>query len=301
MGDSFYDSFRWLDEDTDIDLSLDNYPQQVNPPSCLMPRRRPSFRRTLSFNSVNISRKSTSLASYGKTPVSSPTTESQSVRANIAGSRSSLSRPTSKSKPRHTSQSSTSSIDPSAQYYHDPEARLKLRVFLTSPQKFDEAIEFGFPALKDGDTLKTPVQLGPGLQIQGFKGTFLDDDDDDDDASIHGDKKGPCSKISRLSYVTENPEDSHVLSFADNKRKSWMPQSEPNPQQTPNTREMTLRMTLTRPDLRADSYLTPTTTTEPTQLPPLTSAHDNSDFCEQDMEDRNLVKKMWRKFRRRKD
>ena len=37
-------------------------------------------------------------------------------------------------------------IDPEAAHYQDPEARLKLRVYLASPQKFDEAIEFGFPS-----------------------------------------------------------------------------------------------------------------------------------------------------------
>ncbi|KAF1809626.1 hypothetical protein P152DRAFT_451823 [Eremomyces bilateralis CBS 781.70] len=36
--------------------------------------------------------------------------------------------------------------DATALHYQDPEARMKLRQYLASPQKFDEAIEFGFPA-----------------------------------------------------------------------------------------------------------------------------------------------------------
>jgi hypothetical protein len=304
MENSLYNSFRWLDEDTDIDLSLNNYQQQVvTPQSCLPPKRRSSFRRTLSFNSVNLSRKSASLASYGKTPVSSPTIESQPVFTNITSSRSSFSQPTSKSKSRHISQSSTSSIDPSAQYYHDPEARLKLRVFLASPQKFDEAIEFGFPALKEkGSPILDSVQPSSSFRGPKFKGTFLEEDDDDGDDGddvdmpIRGTKKDPCSEYSRLSYVTESPQGSRDTSFVDNKRDLRISRSEPYPQQqTPNSREMTLRMTLTRPDLRGDSCLTPTTTTEPLPL-----THDISEFWEQDADDQSVMKRMWHKFRRRK-
>ncbi|KAL4867862.1 hypothetical protein BDV12DRAFT_111552 [Aspergillus spectabilis] len=296
MDNSLYDSFRWLDEDIDLDLSLGNYQQQAtNSPSGLPQRRRPSFRRTLSFNSVNLARKSTSLASYGRAPISSPPAESQSVLASIVSRRSSLSRPSSKSKPRHTSQSSTSTIDPSAQYYHDPEARLKLRVYLASPQKFDEAIEFGFPAQKeDGDLVTHPVHPVSDPSIPRFSGTFHDDADD---ASLRGEKKGLCSNISRLSYVMENPQDSQDLFTIENKRQTWMPLSEPNSQRNRDTREMTLRMTLTRPDLRAGSCLTPTSTREPTHPLP---ADVDCDIWGQDTDDQNLVKKMWRKFRRRK-
>ncbi|KAL4915431.1 hypothetical protein BDW62DRAFT_188466 [Aspergillus aurantiobrunneus] len=292
--------FRWLDADTDIDLGLDNYQQQVaSPPSCLPPRRRPSFRRALSFNSVNLSRKSTSLAFYGKTPTFNPPAEPQFVLANIIGSRSSHSRPTSKSKPCHASQSLASSIDPYAQYYHDPEARLKLRVFFASPQKFDEAIEFGFPALKEkGAPAQKSVHAGSDLRIQEFEGTFLDDDDD---ASIRGDE-GLCSRIPRLSYVPEICQDSHDLSFLDKKnRQSWMPLPQPSYQQTLNTREMTLRMTLTRPNLRTDSCLIPNAVAEPTQLLHLPLPDNNPEFWERGTEGQNLVKKMWRRLRWRKD
>ncbi|KAL2819881.1 hypothetical protein BDW59DRAFT_120212 [Aspergillus cavernicola] len=297
MEHSLYDSFRWLDEDTDLDLSLDNYQQQVtNSSSYLPPRRRPSFRRTLSFNSVNMSRKSISLPSYGRAPVSSPPVESQSALASIISRRSSLSRPSSKGKPRHASQSSTSSIDPSAQYFHDPEARLKLRVYLASPQNFDETIEFGFPALKEKGVINTePVRPDSKSQVRGFKGTFLDDGDDD--ASIPGDKE-PCSNISRLSYVLENPQGPQNPPIVDNNRH--LPLSEPKTPRNPNTREMTLRMTLTRPDLRADSCRTPTSVTDPTNPLQLSLADDNSEFWEQDTDDQNLMKKMWRKLRRRK-
>ncbi|KAL5343291.1 hypothetical protein BJX70DRAFT_162720 [Aspergillus crustosus] len=293
MDDSLYDSFRWLDEDTDLDLSLDSYQQQVASPG-LLQRRRSSFRRTLSFNSTNLSRKSTSLTSYGRTPISSPHAESQSVLASIVSRRSSLSRPSSKSKPRHTSQSSTSNIDPSAQYYQDPEARLKLRVYLASSQRFDEAVEFGFPALNEnGDINPSRVYPDPDPSLVRFSGTFLDDDD----ISLRGDKKSWHSNISRLSHVMENPPVAQDFSTSENTRESWMPVPEPKPRRKRDTREMTLRMTLTRSDLRVDSCLTPTSTTEPTHSYP---GDVGVDIWEQDSDDQNLVKKMWRKFRKRK-
>ncbi|KAL3470078.1 hypothetical protein BJX99DRAFT_240138 [Aspergillus californicus] len=293
MTDSLYDSFRWLDEDTDLDLSLDNYQQQMaNSSPCLPPRRGPSFKRTLSFNSVNLSRKPISLASYGGAPISSPSVETQSVLANIVSRRSSISRPSSRNKPRHMPQSSTSSIDPSAQYFHDPEARLKLRVYLASPQNFDEAIEFGFPSLKENGSGNN--EPNPSPPLRGFKGTFLDDGDDD--ASVRDDQKESCPNISRLSYVLENPQEPQDPMIDDNRQSG--PQSEQNPQRNQNSREMTLRMTLTRPDLRADSCFTPTSMTDPTNL--LQLIDDNSEIWGQDTDDQSLMKKMWRKLCKRK-
>ncbi|KAL4878250.1 hypothetical protein BJY04DRAFT_115491 [Aspergillus karnatakaensis] len=303
MNDSLYDSFRWLDKDTDLDLSLDGYQQQTPPNLGLSQRRRPSFRRTLSFNSVNLSRKSTSLASFGRTPISSPPIGSQSALAGVISRRSSISRPSSKSNARHASQASTSTIDPSAQYYHDPEARLKLRVYLASPQRFDEAIEFGFPAPKEtGNMMTSSAHPGSNTSLSGFSGTFLDVDD----ASLRGEKKDVCSNISRLSYVMENSRDSRDLPTTRSTRHSWLPQPERTPLQTPDTREMTLRMTLTRPDLRADSSVNHTLTLTPTSTSTLTTEPNpfltgkRFDVFEQGLEDQNLVKKMWRKLCRRK-
>ncbi|KAK9859677.1 hypothetical protein MYU51_013889 [Penicillium brevicompactum] len=51
------------------------------------------------------------------------------------------SHPSSLHRPFHgakSSKSSTSSIDPPAQYHQDPDARLKLRMYLASTQKFGE-------------------------------------------------------------------------------------------------------------------------------------------------------------------
>ncbi|KAL2869408.1 uncharacterized protein BJX67DRAFT_330145 [Aspergillus lucknowensis] len=303
MESALYDSFRWLDEDTDLDLSLDNYQQQeANSSSRLPQKQKPSFRRPFSSNSVNLSRKSVSPPSYRKDSTSNPLpAEPQSALANIVSRRSSLSRPLSKSKPRHVSRSSTSSIDPSAQYFHDPEARLKLRVFLASPQKFDEAIELGFPALKNDEPI-IPESFRPESipQIREFTGTFLDDDDHDH-MSVRGEEKEPYSNISRLSYVMETPHDDFQDSpTVDDKEPSSMTRSKWKPPRNPNTREMTLRMTLTRPDLRAASCIKPASMTDPANEPHLSSSDWGSEFQEQDADDQSLMKKMWRKFRRRR-
>jgi hypothetical protein len=128
--------------------------------------------------------------------------------------------------------------------------------------------------------------------MKGFTGTFLDDDDD---MSIRGEKKEQHSNISRLSYVMEAPppsEDPTTKITASIKT----PLSEPK-----HSREMTLRMTLTRPDLRDGSCPTPTSTTDPSGSLPLSLVDDNSAFWVQDADDQSLMKKMWRKFRRRKE
>jgi hypothetical protein len=56
-------------------------------------------------------------------------------------------------------------IDPDAMYYQSPEARSKLRQYLISPQKFDEALAFGFPS--------TPTTIDtPGLEEDGTHRKF---------------------------------------------------------------------------------------------------------------------------------
>ncbi|QSS60293.1 hypothetical protein I7I51_05090, partial [Histoplasma capsulatum] len=183
LDDSLYDSFRWLDEDEEIDLSLDNYhthiaetKKHISTPSSRYSRqrlqRRPqslrqqtSFRRTLSFSSTT---HQNSISS--KIP---PTSQSSTVPSSLtnitppAAHKRSFSRPKS-SVPilRHISHGSLSSLDSPAQYYQDPEARLKLRVYLASPQKFDEAIEFGFPSLDNKENVRPPrVSLEPRTTI----------------------------------------------------------------------------------------------------------------------------------------
>jgi len=272
---SFYDTFRWLDEEEDLDLRLflDDYHANLrdNIPSPTK-QQRPSFRRHLSIskipfgrNSVSMSRPATKDAATPTSPLHSP---AGSIANPIAHTRR-KSRALSLITPRHAAQDSVSTFDPGAAHYQDPEARLKLRVYLASPQKFDEAIEFGFPSAdvlsapgigKDGGFLHQNHARQKLSDGSSNMRTFLaDDDDDDDNISLNsdqislGDPESPRtpqateSKPGAIRPVRVFPND--TASSKDNNRN--VSEGGSYAQAPASSREMTLRMTLTRPDLRA--------------------------------------------------
>ena len=311
MDNSLNDSFRWLDGDGDLDLRLDDYHAHItnaNPVPKQPPRRKPSFRRTMSFSANRQARKAASSVSHPVVPSSSQSSTVPSSLANIVG-RTSTSRPPSgyQRPTMHAPRSSTSSIDPAAQYYQDPEARLKLRVYLASPQKFDEAIEFGFPALNDGKDDNTlserPERVSEGLaspKVQKLTGTFFEDAN----GTVHGNR---CSndknrrKSSRLSTVAKAPQ---TLKNPPNKRQTCTAAPPPALRRVPGNREMTLKMTLTRPDLREQSSpsVSPTSAEDPLrpeELPPVADSYPDI-WDESDSEQQNVMKKMWRRLRKPK-
>ena len=174
--------------------------------------------------------------------------------------------------PRHSPQDSLSGIDPGAAHYQDPEARLKLRVYLASPQKFDEAIEFGFPS---ADALSAaPVIVSGPLKRKSRQKlsddsdnlrSFLEDGDDEDDDGGDDEAVGKLDSDPEGSVPDpESPKTPHPLERALPPRAVRMatdPTFSSHPvrlassdgyaQAPAASREMTLRMTLTRPDLRA--------------------------------------------------
>ncbi|RJE26539.1 hypothetical protein PHISCL_01152 [Aspergillus sclerotialis] len=288
MDDSLYDSFRWLDEDADLDLTLDGYQGPIAGATAKAPpRRRPSFRRTMSFNTVQLGRKPPLAITHRRIPSLSRLSHTSSPLAKTT-SRTSISRPPSRQpSTRYVPRSSISTIDPSAQYYQDPEARLKLRVFLASPQKFDEAIEYGFPAL---DKENQPPKQSPVEEKSKpleFTGTFLDDDDvsisednDNEDQPTH----------SRLSNeLRENSPKSAAL--CNGQWQPWTP-SQSGPRLVSGNREMTLKMTLTRPDLRTESS-TPSSVESPQKE---TSGDSGPGVSESEVDDEGAMKKMWRRL-----
>ncbi|KAF1932060.1 uncharacterized protein M421DRAFT_416786 [Didymella exigua CBS 183.55] len=217
------------------------------------PSTRPAvFRRTLSL---------------GGPPICHPTCAS-------AGSASPLFIFPAEYRPRHQrSQSSalsgrrslytppTPTFDPEAKYYQDPETRTKLRMYLASPQKFDEAIEFGFPSSAEQENALPHYQLPPVTQHSrkfsrdmhtffrdGTLSSFEDPNSGNQGLESDGD--------STVDFESPRTPSSAGLSFGLYTRQmssvdsSGLPTSHPSPGH-PN-REMTLRMTLTRPDLRAD-------------------------------------------------
>lgn len=143
-------------------------------------------------------------------------------------------------------------------------------MYLASPQKFDEAIEFGFPSTADNDMHGPHYQL-PRIDNHARKfsrdmHTFLRDGKlsffEDTTPTIN---QGLASSDSDSTADTESPTtpSSAGLSFrlhschASSHRKFSIesPTASPVPSAAAAgqlNREMTLRMTLTRPDLRAN-------------------------------------------------
>ncbi|KAI1499630.1 hypothetical protein F5X99DRAFT_269968 [Biscogniauxia marginata] len=261
--DALYDSFRWLDEDEDLDLSLaiDDYHANLKEPMHLPSPDppAPSFRRRLSISkmpfgrsSMSSSRPATKDATCSPgTPTPSSVAYPQHVRRK--------SRAFSLMAPKHESQTSVASFDPAAVHYQDPEARLKLRVYLASPQKFDEAVEFGFPS--NDIRAAGPSQGAPGPG-RGFLHTMLSPDsenfktflEDDQSSTYSEDASMPDPESPKTPDTPENnPQMMRPLRFPgdsdDHPHRSREPEG--YTQAPAASREFTLRMTLTRPDLRA--------------------------------------------------
>lgn len=302
MDQSLYDSFRWLDEDGDLDLSLDEYHAHVANAAVRKSRsrRRPSIRQSLSFSTNNLRHRPTASVP----PRGLPSSQSLPPIAPFANRRS-TSRPASRQKASpHAPRSSTSSIDPAAQYYQDPDARFKLRVYLASPQKFDEAIEFGFPALdqeKEKAVQEEPPSSPEPVSISPEAGTFFEDDDGTVVGSPGGsiEEEPTPSRVS--SQLRETPRPSVDSATRLQRQQSFLPGAKGVPQRLPGNREMTLKMTLTRPDLRTESPAPSQSSPkeDPLQLAALPPADRNQHIWDSDLDDQGVMKKMWRKLRRR--
>ncbi|KAM0427557.1 hypothetical protein ACHAPT_007517 [Fusarium lateritium] len=261
--DSFYDSFRWLEDEEGLDLRLylDDYHinlrEEVPVPN---KSRRPSFRRHLSINKLPFGRPSVSYTRpLPKDGVVSPTFVSPSASHNSAIGSSgharrksralSLVSPNKQMSPRSSPRSSPP-IDPAATHYQDPEARMKLRAYLASPQKFDEAIEFGFPS-KDGSPQETTLaslvesKKENAQEPDKFR-SFLEDDRSSkysDDASV----AEPDSPKTPQLFDKPAPVRPARTSI---EQPACPPKNDKSALDQASSREMTLRMTLTRPDLR---------------------------------------------------
>ncbi|KAJ3570277.1 hypothetical protein NPX13_g5787 [Xylaria arbuscula] len=247
-----FDSLSWLDEDDDLNLrlTLDDYQHDLNTSRPTTTAGPPSlFRRRLSVNKLSFSRSSIS---------SRPGTRDSSTtdHAPVKNHSRRKSRAFSLITPKHSAQASVASIDLAATHYQDPEARHKLRAYLASPQKFDEALEYGFPANHAySNVLPTAVptkhrMLSRGLVVANPERlkTFLADDS----SSIYSEETSiPDSESPRTPHT---PEDLNSLKpFPLSGHGSALPRklSEGFAHGPMVPREMTLRMTLTRPDLRS--------------------------------------------------
>lgn len=279
MRQSLYDSFRWLDEDDDLDLGLELDEYHANLRQELPQtnkNRRPSFRRHLSISKLPFGRSSMSASRpASKESPTSPTLERPPQ--NVVTQRR-LSRTLSVMNPsRHFQADPAPIIDSSAAHYQDPEARQKLRAYLASPSKFDEAVQYGFPANDSAPGPAIPDLMNGHSRQKDSDGSgnmrsFLDFDGEEEDASAHDDASSvsdPDSpKTPQLGGGLTPPPGHHrptrsptdPLNQSSGARRIPVPRKPMSSDSSANnatssSREMTLRMTLTRPDLRADEDL----------------------------------------------
>jgi hypothetical protein len=272
---SFYDSFRWMDKDDDLDLNLyiDNHQAglvndyrdstgdgyNVDPADAVatesLKGQRPYFRRHLSITKIPFGRTSVSSTRPGsKAGMATPTSPTAASVMFPSHARR-RSRAMSLMNARHVSEESTQSFDAAAAHYQDPEARLKLRVYLASPQKFDEAIEFGFPST---DALASQPSRLQSLSKRNWSERMLSEDSSnlktffsDDQSSTNGDDDASLPDPDSPRTPHSPDKFSRHQSAFDGDEGQPRKLSGGYAHASANSREMTLRMTLTRPDLRA--------------------------------------------------
>ncbi|KAI1160547.1 hypothetical protein F5B18DRAFT_663746 [Nemania serpens] len=249
-----FDSFSWLDDNDDLDLrlTLDNHHVDTKSSRPVTTTGASSlFRRRLSVNKLSLGRSSVSSSRPGTKDSSS--TQQTPITAHARRKSRAFSLMTLK----HGPQASIASIDAAAAHYQDPEARHKLRAYLASPQKFDEALEFGFPAnnvhpatlskgaLRRSRSFSRDLFMASSEKLK----TFLADDH----SSVYSQETSiPDSESPRTPHTPEAQLPvTKPFHFTSSSAPFPSKLSECPGQGTIAHREMTLRMTLTRPDLRS--------------------------------------------------
>lgn len=312
-------SMIWFDDENEADLNsrlqLDDYHEFINKAADHKNGQlRPSFRRALSISSLPFRANHSSLPKLSPRSTSPPP-PLPNITIPQTGHQRTQSRIQPPQSSHHTKQTSISAIEPSARHYQDPEARLKLRVYLASPQKFDEAIEFGFPSMEDRELLsKHRPSLSRSHNTAPCK-TFLHDDapsifdnldlsdDNDSDSTSVPERDSPYTPVDTTFHsdaILLSPSD--ATSSGSSTTLYTRPtirhhSSEPFAQMLAGSREMTLRMTLTRPDLRADekALYAHTTGDDPLALEHLPPTKSDADIWDTLPKDQNVVKRIWRK------
>ncbi|KAL8779183.1 MAG: hypothetical protein Q9213_007069 [Squamulea squamosa] len=323
MDESIFDNFRWMYDDDDLDLTLDDYHSHLvssTEPASTTNAPRPSFRRTVSLTGQpqgDIHRPSSlehndcSRHMRPSSPVYPHQREGSRSQANHCDAL----------PPKTTS---SRNIEQTAKHYQDPEARLKLRVYLGSPSKFDEALEFGFPSLESREHLPLPrrpslsrtYHTEPTLQTfyDSENPSFLDStDSDSDEAESLPEMDTPNTPSDatffrnnfRLPHSKPTSSESNPAPFKPIAKPNLKDIEPPSSQRQPNiiarcNREMTLRMTLTRPDLRArEDLLYGSGDSDPLALEHLPSPMAGNEMWEPSKEGGRTVKNLWRRVSRR--
>lgn len=267
MDDAMLEKLRWMDSHDHLDLTLDDYHSHIIEAAgakSFSSDRRPSFHKNFSFSPMPLN---------GASP--SASRKIPSTRTATPTSLISLEKPHNHNASQASTtflpihQNRTSLESTAAPHYQDPDTRLKLRVYLASASKFDEALELGFPALPAAEATTRPsLSDRRYVTTPANPETFFDDEntsvfdaldcpsDDEADASSlpEIDPITPSSAVfqsmPRLPTLQCTSNESSADLKSDLKPK--LRYLSPEPPSTPTSRrEMTLRMTLTRPDLRA--------------------------------------------------
>lgn len=320
MDESIFDGFRWMDDDDDLDLTLDDYHSHLvssTEPGSTHTSRRPSFRRTHSLTGLprgEMDRTQSPERGGSSRPMRTCSPADPHRRD---GSRSRTDRRYATSY-KHTA---LRSADQTAKHYQDPEARLKLRVYLASPSKFDEALEFGFPSLDSIEHLPLPrrpslsrtYHTEPALQTfyDSENPSFLDGfDSDSDDAESLPEMDTPHTPSDAMFFRNAHRLPNSKAGSSELDRLSPKPVAKPSVKHMETSslqhqayavagcsREMTLRMTLTRPD--KEDLLYGSGDNDPLALENLPSPMAGNDLWEQGKDGGGTVKKLWRKVSRR--
>ncbi|KAH6608643.1 hypothetical protein Trco_001989 [Trichoderma cornu-damae] len=250
---SIMDSLRWLEESDDLDLRL--YLDGCQPSPKQAKKKRTQFPRNLSISKLSFGRPSTQLSRPGtRGAMASPALSEQFVLSSLpspSGHFRRRSRALSLISPNKGQMPDDSSIhDPAPSHYQDPEARMKLRVYLASPHKFDEAVEFGFPSLYDVQGRETSHARPWSRQESHDEMARLHGSAGDEAESLASDPPSPIDVASpRTPESVDQPSLEHSPRLH---HEAIWPAKVDYAQAPASSREMTLRMTLTRPDLRAD-------------------------------------------------
>jgi hypothetical protein len=301
MANYSLDNFTWPEDEADLDLRLDDYHTAVveTAQHHAAPGRRRSFRRNLSLSTLPLRR---------STIVSSTSNLHDSFnRARTAPLQPMASLLPRTQPTRHQSKASISSIDPQATHYQDPAARMKLRVYLASPSKFDEAVEFGFPSIQDKGRLHSEhdrPKTSPRLTNDSGRTFFTDDT-----PSLVGDD-GSCPDEVDAIVDPRTPEDAEFRINGNPRQMSSDRQlvkphvvrnlTEQYAQSTTLDREMTIHMTLTRPDLRThEESRSPHVNLLPLEQSALPIVDNRQSIWDTLPEDESRVKKFWRKLKMR--
>ena len=281
-------SFGWLDEDGALDLRLDEFYCSDSNKFETDPTPLRSFhKRTLSLS--------------GKTcRTHSSTSSVPTIGRPSLGSRRPTSRGMNVARHQPSFSQSINSMDTDAAYYQDPEARLKLRVYLASPQKFDEAVEFGFPSTAESKGFSKVRPRTATIRKVESEIDNLPSKEGDNPFNDFGNVSmavGDVMDYQKMRELEDQPPSTVMPS-----RVSNVSAFDPYPHASPGNREMTLRMTLTRKDLRADeNELYGWRKSDPLALEDLPPASDSDagqfDWGHSGKGSQTGLKKLWRKMR----